>query len=533
MTYANRNVSNCRLHQFACICVFALVLIFYSGFSLAVIMPSPEMIDHQMKVRINSGGGVSFDPKTGKVKYKRSSAPHELKKDATYKYTGKYGEKTSVKTEIEDNYKSGAKTRISKKAGGLMAGALAGSALQKANKEGLGTDLANGDYGSAALKLLSSLDYTGIGEGINGVIDDYNKSKQPIPIDLKKMMVEQQALNLNGYSLNSLPSESDYDKYKILMFYIHSRNSSDNKSILYANLIDLDKCVFSGGVSDTYSGKIFNLNYKDINLSVSIPEFNWRYTSVSYNCFNMSSDNVAKYKNYLIQNEEKIDDRLLNELQISEILLNMLKSQDINHTELMNYLNSINAVKPEEDLQSKVKKGFAISAPYTDAKTGKAQQTKFTVKEDGSIEIEYIPRPDLVPHTSQAPTRSILPERTTGTQTQTETQTGTRDKKDGSTPDAPDICAQNPDTVMCLEAGSDYKEDLEIPEEERNLEFKVKNIFKSTGTCPSPRKIELLGTDYEFTYQPLCDFAEKIRYMIIFLAVFMSMLICYNALAKE
>lgn len=169
------------------------------------------------------------------------------------------------------------------------------------------------------------------------------------------------------------------------------------------------------------------------------------------------------------------------------------------------------------------------SAPYTDVATGQAQQTKMTVNRDGSIEIEYIPRPDLTPDSSQAPTRTEIPEPTTSTTT----APTTKPIKEGSSTEAPDVCAQNPNSVMCLDAGPVDYEDPILPTHQVNVSFEPSNIFNTDGVCPKPYRFSI-GRFYEgeISFQAACDAAYKIRPMFILCAMFISAFMVYGAIKE-
>lgn len=168
-----------------------------------------------------------------------------------------------------------------------------------------------------------------------------------------------------------------------------------------------------------------------------------------------------------------------------------------------------------------------LTAPYTPQGSDQAQQTKFVINKDGSVSVSTIARPDLAANTSQAPTRSRVG------QSSNSNANETRPVKDTATEKAPDICANNPNSLMCLAPGSTDYSDPVLPTQSRNLTFNPLNIFGSTGVCPKSKSIGLMGVNLEIKYDPMCDIAEKVRPIIIMLGIMTAMFIAYGAVSNE
>ena len=276
------------------------------------------------------------------------------------------------------------------------------------------------------------------------------------------------------------------------------------------------------------------------------------------------------------------EDFRLNESEIAGLLRQMLANQQTNHAEMMRVLSSVPMPGSEnvpslpsipsgqqgggttrnETLNGSAAPsivdgatesvsntgGQAVSDPYTPAGSTMPQQTVFTLNSDGSVTQSVVKRPDLVPHSAQAPTRypmtpgttatSPAPEHnipaqpgttapaptTPGTTTPAPTQPGqsttpgTSQPGDTQTNDdnQNDFCKANPTAPQCT-GGEDYSyEDLELPETQMDLDFEPLDYFSTNGKCPSPRSVDLgMFGQVEFTYEPLCDFASKIRPLFI------------------
>lgn len=224
-------------------------------------------------------------------------------------------------------------------------------------------------------------------------------------------------------------------------------------------------------------------------------------------------------------------DFLLTESEAAEaiapLLEKMLKDQNANHKELLNALWGMGALS-KDNTQTQVmgtaEQNTFLSAAYTPAGSQQAQQTKVVVAPDGTVTTAVVPRPDLAANTSQAPTRQEV-----GTQANTQTE---RPAKEGSTSEAPDICAKNPNSLMCMEMGNADYEDPIIPENKIDLKFEPSSIFKSDASCPAPKPFTIMNQTYAVEYQPMCDFALGARPMIIALGIVLAMGMAY-ATVKE
>ena len=77
-------------------------------------------------------------------------------------------------------------------------------------------------------------------------------------------------------------------------------------------------------------------------------------------------------------------------------------------------------------------------------------------------------------------------------------------------------------------------EDLfKIPAIEESAAFYPDNFLPATGQCPSPIDFNVFGFNYTFKYDPLCRFAEDIRFMILILAAIISAKIIFGSLKKN
>ncbi|MDO4226830.1 virulence factor TspB C-terminal domain-related protein [Neisseria sp.] len=275
-------------------------------------------------------------------------------------------------------------------------------------------------------------------------------------------------------------------------------------------------------------------------------------------------------------------DMTLSADEITDILRRMFASQQTNHQEMMRQLSQISAntapntstststeTTPPSTTGSQVIRGGdsvvdqattsrtvstaeAISSPFTPANSNVAGRTKFTLNSDGSVTTTFVPDTSLKPHSSQAPTRVSaapassqtadattpnIPGQTTPSpatpDTANPTQTIPNQPGSQQNQEQRDFCQMNPTAAACMELGSGDYEDLDVPESELDLNFEPADIFQTDGVCPEPKTVDLgmFGT-VEFSYQMLCDFASKIRPILVAMTVLMCAYFAYESVRE-
>lgn len=273
------------------------------------------------------------------------------------------------------------------------------------------------------------------------------------------------------------------------------------------------------------------------------------YKSVSY-------DQIGR------QNPETVlRDMMLNQQDIKDILSRMLNNQQTNHAELMNQLSRIGDAVEKSTESNQFTPMTADSAPYTPQGSNTPQQTRFTLNADGSVSTSIIPRPDLKPNSTLAPTRSeIIPTPNRGQNTPTTPNS----PNTPTTPDSPNaptppngpntpnqpnnptgqqnqnqenqqqnFCQQNPNAAQCMQGGDMTYEDIVLPENTIDLSFSPENVFQTEGVCPQPKSVDLGAFgQVEFSYQPLCDFAAKLRPVLIMMTILTCAWFVYGALEE-
>nr|BAD99157.1 putative Tsp protein [Eikenella corrodens] len=168
-----------------------------------------------------------------------------------------------------------------------------------------------------------------------------------------------------------------------------------------------------------------------------------------------------------------------------------------------------------------------LTAPYTPAGSNQAQQTQFTINNNGTVTQTIVQRPDLAANTSQAPTRAEV-----GNQQQ-QGQQDTRPAKSDSTAEKPDVCAQNPNSLMCTPMGNTDYQDLVLPQQNINIALSPLHIFNTDAACPAPTSFSIAGTQQRMSYEPMCDTARKARPFVIMMAMTAAFLMVFSALNRR
>ena len=235
------------------------------------------------------------------------------------------------------------------------------------------------------------------------------------------------------------------------------------------------------------------------------------------------------------------NDFMLTQKEMLDILNRMLEKNQTNHAELMNQLAKMGNVVPSSTTSTEFTPATATTAPYTPSGSNTPQQTQVTINKDGSVTTSVIPRPDLVPNSPQAPTRSPLipnnpstpttPTSPTSPNTPT-TPTTPTSPNNPSTPNTPDntTVPNKPKEDQPPQENTAY-EDPDIPTKTVDLDFKPADIFSVDGVCPEPRTVDFgMFGQHEFSYDPLCDFARKIRPILILITIVSCSFFVYSSL---
>ena len=276
------------------------------------------------------------------------------------------------------------------------------------------------------------------------------------------------------------------------------------------------------------------------NISVSTPSDKLVY--VRWNSYKEGTvPEAEKQKLAQNQSEVKAEDFMLTQKEMLDILKRMLENNQTNHAELMNQLTKMGNVVPDSTTSTEFTPATATTAPYTPSGSNTPQQTQITINKDGSVTTSVIPRSDLVPNSPQAPTRSALipnnpstpntPTSPTSPTTPTTPTTPTSPNNPNTpiTPDNPTV-PNKPKEDQPPQENTAY-EDPDIPTQTVDLDFKPADIFSVDGVCPEPRTVDFgMFGQYEFSYDPLCDFARKLRPILILITIVSCSFFVYSSL---
>ena len=586
-------------HRHTALCLALYAALFVAPVSAEVGLPPPAQ--HQ-------GAGFpseqalrqkGYDPKTGvwRVQSQNNGRPTVTKsgdnikgtQSKTVTATGNYGEKGTFRTTQTQTVNIG---RIETIAGGTLAGmTAAGGAIGSDFAANAYKSAQDGDWGGAAreavgavIEGLSKLDITGLGNGVNQFLDktgirsgsssgqlaqaaqqaataqaqaekngDFSKA---VEAAAAKKAAEQAAKAAQGNKAYKEAKERSKKEtvYQVVLGITHTvngRQKSENKYIgAYTN-----KFAQNAGASYDKDGK--KMVFRSSPLESYLPG-SWSPNSIIYANLQVVSEKNPPPETVTPQ------DMMLNQQDIKDILSRMLNNQQTNHAELMNQLSKIGDSVEKSTVSNEFTPMTADSAPYTPQGSNTPQQTRFTINRDGSITTTIIPRPDLKPNSTLAPTRSeIIPTPNKGQNTPTtpdspNTPTTPDSPNAPTTPNSPntpntpnqpnnptgqqnqnqenqkqDFCQQNPNAAQCMPGGDTTYEDIVLPENTIDLSFSPENVFQTEGVCPQPKSVDLGAFgQVEFSYQPLCDFAAKLRPVLIMMTILTCAWFVYGALEE-
>lgn len=588
-------------HRHTALCLALSVALFAAPVSAEVGLPPPAQ--HQ-------GAGFpseqalrqkGYDPKTGvwHVQSQNNGRPTVTKSGDTIKgsqpktvtATGNYGEKGTFRTTQTQTVNIG---RIETIAGGTLAGmTAAGGAIGSDFAANAYKSAQYGDWGGAAreavgavIEGLSKLDITGFGSGVNQFLEktgiregassgqlaqaaqqaataqaqaekngDFSKAveaaaaKKAAEGAAAAKQAEQKA---QGAREQAKQGKTIWQLTKFTTF----RNGPATEQSLGEYTDKAPKYKRSRAEYDgtgEHNGVVFEVGSFSGYLPKKAPKgvvaITIDYKSVSY-------DQIGRPNP-----ETVLKDMTLNQQEIKDILARMLNNQQTNHAELMNQLAKIGDAVEKSTESNQFTPMTADSAPYTPQGSNTPQQTRFTLNADGSVSTSIIPRPDLKPNSTLAPTRSeIIPTPNKGQNTPTtpnspNTPTTPDSPNAPTTPNSPNtpnqpnnptgqqnqnqenqqqnFCQQNPNAAQCMQGGDMTYEDIVLPENTIDLDFRPENVFQTEGVCPQPKSVDLGAFgQVEFSYQPLCDFAAKLRPVLIMMTILTCAWFVYGALEE-
>ncbi|MBG8927163.1 TspB protein [Neisseria meningitidis] len=480
--------------------------------------------------------------------------------------TDAYGNKATVNTQVTQRVNTG---RIEAAIGGTLAGLSAsGRAIGSDYAAWAYRDIKAGDWGDAArnsvgaiLSGLEALDITGFGYGINNFLDKTGIRSSSSGQQLGQIAAQQQqaqaqaeragdfsAAVVNAAAAKAATAAAEAERAEELAKE-QLKPKIENGKVLKPFLIRIEETGYryaangnggeklesepkwtsaylendGGRLVYGYSyfqkewGETVNINadgfkttykfkHKDTPRYISNGVYKGYYDiGLIVKAYPVNSSNIR------ILTDPNPKDFMLNQQEVAGILNRMLEDQNTNHAELMNQLAKMGNVVPDSTTSTEFKPATATTAPYTPAGSNTPQQTQITINQDGSVKTSVIPRPDLVPNSPQAPTRSALI------------------PNNPSTPD--NQTAPNMPKEDQLPQENTAYEEPDIPTQTVDLDFKPADIFSVDGVCPEPKSVDFgMFGKHEFSYDPLCDFSRKLRPVLILITIVSCSFFVYSSL---
>ena len=388
----------------------------------------------------------------------------------------------------------------------------------------------NGDWAMVADATARLFDWTGFGGNVRDSIWG-NPDMQQIQQQLHQQALQQAQQQFQNYQAVQQPQQINPNLYaqysRVVINQDHPANQIRTSQTVMVKTPNQSGNSFYGWYHRNEKGQAFTIKIGEQTFDYSYPAGN---VYVSFNVYPATAQDIRDYN---LSNAPQLSEIVPKEAEVARLLEQILNDNNRNHTELINALWQAGVIGPG-NTQSMVMGSPAdntfLTQPFTPAGSNQAQQTQFIVNNNGTITQNTVQRPDLAANTSQAPTRAEV-----GNQQQ-QGQQDTRPAKSDSTAEKPDVCAQNPNSLMCAPVGGADYTDPVIPTQNVDMSFNPANIFSTDGVCPQPRKVQFqLGSasvNWEFSYSTVCDFSRHIRPLIIMCAMFMAATICYGAVKR-
>ncbi|MFD1243560.1 virulence factor TspB C-terminal domain-related protein [Paralysiella testudinis] len=415
-------------------------------------------------------------------------------------------------------------SRMAQGLGGLIVADLATSHLGNLKQNGAADQfvrgMENGSWSDVAAAVGKLFDWTGIGSRLNA-----NLNNDAVPTAQLQQQSEAKARQLyDNYQASKKPIDpAAYKQYSKLTITEWGGNLNLKRTIIIpSNSVDWTMIQ-----SQNYE-LTFPMRFGDVEVWPQLPaeKGNW----IQLYKTDASAADIIRYNE---QNAPTIDQVLPGEAAIINLLAQLLNDTNRNNTELINAIwgsgvaNGGNTTTTVDS--NNVTNNTFLTSAYTPAGTNAPQQTQFKVQADGSVTATTIPRPDLAPNSSQAPTRADIPTAPIPGSPSTTTPGETK-PTEPATASAPDICSQNPNAAMCAELGNADYEDIVLPNSPIQISLNPLNVFASNGVCPAPVSFTLLRSHQQISYENMCDVAGKSRPWIIMLSMLFSFTLVYYAL---
>ena len=547
-----------RLADVLAVCVSALAL---SGQAMADVAAPPPSVhteptagylryENGRLVGKTQGSWGTYDASTGVFRPQfngssRTSGGHVGNKTINVNFRDNFG--NSAGGQIHTQTRTPGSSTLSKAAGAYAAGSIAGSVLGSSNAQKAAGYLGEGRYGDAAFHAAAAFDVFNIGGGARSLWDAFWASHDGR--DIQKEVREAAAKKARDAAAAAEAAEAArreaYENINNTQ-WVSVIKFRDTGEILYVPMKEgrllgvqgefkAGEAVQLSAYHIDNEGRLF-LDGQSEDMFILPPPTGGSYgETYYYQTSQLIGDKITPEIREKMRNQNRpnldVRDLLLNQQEIEAILNKkldaLLNSQQANADAITALLNAmwgsglINAGNTQTNVTGGDAANTFTTAPYTPADGQQAQQTQFIVNNNGNVTTNIISRPDLSPHSSQAPTRQPI-----GGQSQTNTQSPNNPGTAQPAPNPgqsegqkPDICKSSPNNIACADLGNTDYTDPELPQETRNLSFNPADIFASNGMCPQPKRVRILYSTVEISYKPLCDIAAGIRAIVILAGV--------------
>ena len=97
------------------------------------------------------------------------------------------------------------------------------------------------------------------------------------------------------------------------------------------------------------------------------------------------------------------------------------------------------------------------------------------------------------------------------------------------------LCDVFPNILACDKMGKPEEgmfDSLSIPQTTDDRTWSSDDFLPANGVCPQPKTFAVWGKTMTVSYQPLCTFAEKIRFAVLLSFIIMSAFIVFGSLKR-
>ena len=518
-----------------------------------------------------------YDPKTGvwKVDVQNNGKPTITKNGNDFSgsqgknvtVTGRYGETGTMNTTV--NQRAGT-SAIQKTATGVWFGSSAANALSK-NGSYVATQLRAGNYQSAfegsvlALGDFGNNLFGGLPESIVNLGRSLGLVNNPSPQQFRdaaeRFYADQRQAEAEGNyqkAVAQAAAKKAAEAAQKAKAQQEKKENLEKQEKSGKNVVLVRFREWGGGEAESVEWKSYETSfgvgrsdygnyhlYDMKNSSISIkysndltitysPKFSGKYgrfLSIS------TYPNSELNRQNIINNNDSVDinDFMLTQKEMLDILKRMLENNQTNHAELMNQLAKMGVMNQSAE-PSTFSPDTALSAPYTPEGSSTPQQTRFRMNQDGTVGVDYVPRPDLKPNSPEAPNK---PEKTTPSRQESpDTPNAPNSPNSPNTPNEPNspnspnnqqtpnqkengLCSLFPNIAACADMGNAEEKDLNIPQNDQDIgTLKPLEHFKTDGVCPKPQSFDFgLFGRFEMGYDTICDIARKIRPILILICM--------------